>query len=348
MKRVFFVILFCCSFLYGQVAGFDPYNKKFKLICGSVNKELGQTLADIMGITLTEAKLSRFNDGEVNLQIKETIRGCDVFLLQSTCSSVAYSVNDNLMELFLLIRACKRASARSITAIIPYFGYARQDKKIDSRVPISASDVSMLIERAGADHVISLDLHSGQIQGFYRDIPMDNLTTSKLFVPYIMQKKLSSNLVVVSPDAGGVGRAKELKEDLHQKGIDSNLAIIIKQRNEPGSIGKMNLVGDVKGADAIIVDDICDTAGTLCEAAAQLKKFGAKKVYACITHPVFSDLALERIGNSQIDELVVSDSIPFKNKVPKNIKQISIANLLAEAIEKCYTHQSIKSCFLKD
>lgn len=248
-------------------------DSNFKLFSGSVNRELAQSVANILGVPLNRLKVSRFNDGEIDIQIQETIRGIDVYILQSTCVTKNSSINDNLMELYLLARAAKRASARSITAIIPYYGYARQDRKTESRVPISASDVAMLLEKSGIDHLICVDLHSGQIQGFFHKIPVDNLVTSVIFAPYIISKKLE-NLAIVSPDAGGVSRVKNFREYLKKHDVESSMAVIVKQREKAGEVEHMDLVGNVQGCTAVIVDDICDTAGTLCLAAAELKKRG--------------------------------------------------------------------------
>ena len=214
------------------------------------------------------------------------------------------------------------------------------------RDPISASDVSMLLEHAGADHVIAIDLHCGQIQGFFHHAPVDELAAAAIFVPYIAEKKLQ-NLVIVSPDAGGVSRAKNFKERLERYNISSSLSMIIKQRETAGKVAKMNLVGSVKDSDVIIVDDMCDTAGTLCRAALELKRQGAKKVYACITHPVFSPPAAKRIAKSEIDELIVTDTIPFREEMPKNIKQLSVASLIAQAI-KCSHQGEVMTCLMRE
>src|SRR3990170_2213807 len=249
------------------------------------------------------------------------------------------------MELYLTIRAMKRASAKNVNVIIPYFGYARQDRKTESRVPISASDIAMLLEFGGATHIIAVDLHCGQIQGFFHEVPVDNLFASTIFVPYMAKKKDLVNPVVVSPDAGGVERAKKFIEGLNAYGIQSQIAIIVKQRAEAGVIEKMNLVGNVQGCDAIIVDDICDTAGTLAQAAKELKMHGAHRVFACITHPVLSGPALERIKHSDLTELVVADTITMRDGAPDNIVQLSVAPLVAEAIRRTNSGDSISSLF---
>lgn len=318
----------------------------FKLFSGNATHALAERIAAHLDIPLSKAKVERFNDGEVKIQIEESIRNCDVYVLQSTCPTSTASVNDNIMELFLMVRAMKRASAKSVTAIIPYFGYARQDRKVKSRVPISASDISMLLEMAGVDHVISVDLHCGQIQGFFHKAPVDNLYASTIFVPYIAAKSDLRDPVVVSPDAGGVERAKQFLEGLTSYGINAQLAVIVKQRKEAGLVESMDLVGNVQNSDAIIVDDMCDTAGTLVKAAEELKQKGARRVFACITHPVFSGNALYKIEHSVIDEIVVADTIPLRALPPYNLTQISVAPLLAEAITRAHKGESISHLFV--
>jgi ribose-phosphate pyrophosphokinase len=305
---------------------------------------LAQAVADELEIQLSSAVVSKFNDGEIRIQILDNIRNCDVFILQSTCVSKSGSVNDNLMELYLLIRAMKRASANTVTAIVPYYGYARQDRKAKGRVPISASDVAMLFELAGADHVMSIDLHCGQIQGFFHEAPVDNLYASTIFVPYVARLGLVDP-VIVSPDAGGVERAKTFIEGLQAIGIPSRMAVIVKQRAEAGVVESMNLVGKVQGSDVVIVDDICDTAGTLVQAAKELKDQGARRVFACVTHPLLSGAACSRIANSCLEELIVADTIPIRCEIPKNIKQLSVAPLLASAIARTTKGESLSDLF---
>ncbi len=320
------------------------YNDALLLFSGNANPLLGESIAEYLTIPSGKIKVSRFNDGEIDIRIYDNVRNKNVFVVQSTCSSSTGSVNDNLMELFLIIRTLRRSSAGSITAVIPYYGYARQDRKMESRVPISASDFALLIESAGVDRVIAIDLHCGQIQGFFHDIPVDNLFTTPIFVPHIAQHNLV-NPVVISPDAGGVKRAKRFKNSLENYGVDSSFAIIVNQRVKAGYVDKMNLVGDVDGCDCIIVDDICDTAGTLVRAARELKEFGARRVFACITHPVFSGPALERIANSDLTEIVVTDTIPLPEELPANIKQLTVAPLLAQAISIMHYGGSISDLF---
>ncbi len=317
----------------------------FMLFCGNASPDLAQAVASHLQMPLSQAKVSRFNDGEIRIQIDENIRNADVYVIQSTCPTKDSSVNDNIMELYFLIRAMKRSSAKAVTAVIPYFGYARQDRKTESRVPISASDIAMLLELAGADHIIAVDLHCGQIQGFFHETPVDNLYASMVFVPYFASKPDLFNPVVVSPDAGGVERAQKFIKGLSAHHVTADLAVIVKQRLEAGVIEKMSLVGSVENRDAIIVDDICDTAGTLVRAAQELKNKGARRVYACVTHPVFSGPALMLIENSVLEEVVVADTIPFKQAVPRNITQLSIAGLIAESIYRIHNGESISQLF---
>ncbi len=315
-----------------------------KLFSGSANRELADAVAECLGTSASRATVSRFNDGEIRIQIHDNVRNCDVFLLQSTSVSSDSSVNDNLMELYLMIRAMKRASAKSVTAIVPYFGYARQDRKMTGRVPISASDVAMLLEVAGADHVVSVDLHCGQIQGFFHGTPVDNLFASTIFVPYVARLGLYDP-VIISPDAGGVERAKTFIEGLQSLGVSSKMAVIVKQRAEAGVVESMNLVGKVDGSDVVIVDDICDTAGTLVQAAKQLKEKGARRIFACITHPLLSGSACDKIGKSCLEELVVTDTIPLRDETPRNLKQLSVAPLLANAIDRIIHGESLSELF---
>ncbi|MBS0603427.1 MAG: ribose-phosphate pyrophosphokinase [Verrucomicrobia bacterium] len=315
------------------------------LFSGTANPELSRAVASCLKMELSPVTISHFSDGEIKIKVEENVRNTDIFIIQPICMTDAHSVNDNLMELFLLIRTMKRSAAGTITAVLPYYGYARQDRKTESRVPISASDVAMLIELAGADHVMCVDLHCGQIQGFFHDATVDNLYAAPIFVRYFSEKKDLFNPVIVSPDAGGVERAKKFIEGLSWQGVEAGLAVIVKQRAGAGVVDKMNLVGDVNGCDVIIVDDICDTAGTLVHAARELKNEGAKRVFACITHPVFSGPALQRISESCISELVVTNTIPGKQDMPSNIVQLSIAPLIAEAIHRTHNGESISHLF---
>lgn len=322
----------------------EKTEEPFLFFAGNSNRELAVKVADHLGIPIGSATIGSFNDGETRIKINENVRNRDVVILQSNCPTASHSVNENIMELYLMIRTMKRASANSITVVIPYYGYARQDRKADSRVPISAADIALLLETAGATRVVSVDLHCGQIQGFFHHIPVDNLYASSALAPYFSSKELQ-NPVVVSPDAGGVERAKRFQELLSQYGTSSDLAMIVKQRAAPGVVGTMDLIGDVKGCDVIIVDDLCDTGGTLIKAAQLLKEREALHVYIAITHPVFSGTALVKIGASPIDEMVITDTIPVIGQLPANIKTISIAPLLAEAIARIQSGESVSALF---
>lgn len=277
-----------------------------KLFTGNANKPLAEDIASHLGLALGKITVSHFADGEVNVMVNENVRGKDVYVIQPT----APPVNETLMELLLMISTMRRASARKITAVIPYYGYARQDRKMQARVPISAADVARLLEAMGVDRVIAVDLHCGQIQGFFGPrVPVDNLDGGTVGVSYFGDMDLV-NPVVVSPDAGGVYRAKQFREALSKKhDMDCGLAMIVKQRAKANEIERMDLVGSVDGCDAIIVDDMVDTAGTLCKAAEVLKEFGARRVYAFASHGVFSGPAPARIANSVLTELVVLDTV---------------------------------------
>jgi ribose-phosphate pyrophosphokinase len=307
------------------------------LFAGNSNLELAQAICPHIGIRLGDAEVKTFSDGEIRVEIKENVRGKDVFVLQSTCSPV----NDHLVELLLMIDAFKRSSAQRITVVIPYYGYARQDKKVTPRVPISAKLVADLITTAGAKRVITMDLHAGQIQGFF-NIPVDNLFAAPVLLEYI-KENLKNDAVIVSPDAGGVERARAFA-----KRLDTQLAIIDKRRPAPNMAQAMNVVGDVEGRRTVILDDMVDTGGTLCQAAAALKEHGALEVHACCAHPVLSGPAIERISDSEIQTLVVTDTIPLSEKAKgcEKIRVLSVSKLLAEAIHRCHTGSSVSSLFV--
>ncbi len=304
---------------------------------GNSNPELAQFICRHIGTKLGDAEVRTFSDGEIRVEIKENVRGKDVFVLQSTCAPV----NDHLMELLMMLDAFKRSSAQRITAVIPYFGYARQDKKVVPRVPISARLVADLITAAGANRVITLDLHAGQIQGFF-NIPVDNLFAAPVLLEYI-KESFNNDTVIVSPDAGGVERARAFA-----KRLDTQLAIIDKRRAAPNQSEAMNVVGDVEGKIAIILDDMVDTAGTLCQAAGALKDRGALEVHACCAHAVLSGPAVQRIGDSDIKTVVVTNTIPLSEKAQEsdNIRVLSVSKLLAEAIHRCHTGSSVSSLFV--
>ena len=328
-----------------DVPGVPASFKTAKLFTGNANPQLAQEIAEEIGIQLGKATVGRFSDGEVNVMIHENVRGQDIYIIQPTCPPT----NENLMELLLLISSMRRASARRITAVIPYYGYARQDRKMTSRVPISAADVARLLEAMGVDRVIAVDLHCGQIQGFFGPrVPVDNLAGGPVGVEYFANNIKLNNPVVVSPDAGGVYRAKKFRDRLDfNYDIDASVAMIIKQRRKAGVIAQMDLVGNVQDADVIIVDDMIDSAGTLCKAADQIKRFGAKRVFAFASHGIFSGPANERIKNSELEEVVVVNSIPLSDALANNSKitQLSIAPLLSKAIMAVQSRQSVSNLF---
>jgi ribose-phosphate pyrophosphokinase len=315
-----------------------------KLIAGNGNPLLAEEVAGRLGLPICQCKVGQFADGEVQINIGESVRGCDVYIIQPTC----VPVNDNLMQLLLLISACRRASAAQVTAVIPYYGYARQDRKDRSRAPISAADVARMMEAMGVDRVVSIDLHCAQIQGMFSPrTPVDNLYASPIAWSFFKTRNLV-NPVVVSPDAGGVTRAKLFREGLASMGVDAQFAVIIKQRTQPGVVGTMDLVGDVKGRDCVIVDDMIDTAGTLCKAADELRNFGATRVFAFATHGLFNGPAGERIEKSALELVAVANTIPLREEtlaVTKKIRQLSVGKLLAATINSCHTGESVSYLF---
>lgn len=309
-----------------------------KIIAGNSNRPLAEAISAYLNAPLTKASLRRFSDMEVFVEILENVRGEDVFVVQST----SYPANDNLMELLVTLDALKRGSARRITAVIPYFGYARQDRKTGPRTPISAKLVANLITAAGADRVLTLDLHAGQIQGFF-DIPTDNLIVSPVFVPEMEERfKGGEELVIVSPDVGGVVRARAVA-----KRLNADLAIIDKRRERAGVSEVMNVIGDVDGKTCLLVDDIVDSAGTLCNAAVALKEKGAKEVDAFVVHGVLSGGAVARVASSPLEKLVITDSIAATEavRVSHNIEQLTIAPLMGEAIKRISEERSISALF---
>ena len=311
--------------------------KKLKIFTGNANPALAKEICDYLGLPLGEAFVGRFNNGEVQIMIDESVRGKDVFIIQPT----SYPVNDNLMELMVMADALKRASARHITAVVPYYGYARQDRKTRGREPITAKLVANLIQTAGITRLVTIDLHAGQIQGFF-DVPVDHLFGASILAKYINEKNME-DVIVVSPDLGGVTRARDLADR-----IGAPIAIIEKKRPEPGVAKVMNLIGDVAGKNCIIIDDIVDTAGSLVEGAKALEEFGAKSVTAAVTHAVLTDPASERIANSNIKELIVTNTIPLpENCNLPNITQLSVAPLLGEAIMRIFHEVSVSNLFDK-
>ena len=309
--------------------------KELKIFCGNANRALAEEIVDYLGVPLGEAKVKRFKDGEITIAIDESVRGADVFVVQPTCNPT----NDNIMELLIMIDALKRASARRITPVIPYYGYARQDRKSKARDPITAKLMANLITTAGADRVVTMDLHAPAIQGFF-DIPVDHLPGVPILAEYFKSKELE-NVVVVSPDHGGVQRARNLAER-----IGAPLAIIDKRRPEPNVSEIMNVIGDIQGKQVIMIDDIIDTAGTITQGAQALKDRGAQDVYACCTHPVLSGPAFERLENSVIKEVVITNTIPVHpEKMISKIKVLSVAPLLGAAIVRIHEDLSVSKLF---
>jgi ribose-phosphate pyrophosphokinase len=310
--------------------------KDLRLFTGNANPKLAADVAQELGIELGKGEVGRFSDGEIRIKIDESVRGMDVFIIQPTC----HPVNENLMELLLLIDAFKRASARRITAVVPYYGYGRQEKKVRPREPISAKLVADLISVAGVDRVLTVDLHADQIQGFF-NCPVDQLTAVPILAEYFQSLGFSNNdVVVVSPDVGGVARARHFAEIL-----GTPIAIIAKRRPEPNKAEAMEVIGDVKGKTVIMVDDIVDTAGSLMKGAEAMLERGAKRIYACCTHPVLSGEAVKRIENGPIEQLIVTDTIPLGDKKSEKIKVLSIAPLLAEAIARIHYEKSVSVLF---
>jgi ribose-phosphate pyrophosphokinase len=308
-----------------------------KLFSGNANRPLTEEIAKYLHLPLAEAEVSRFSDGEVFVQVNENVRGTDVFVVQPTCPPV----NDNLMELLVMIDALKRASARRITAVLPYYGYARQDRKVQPRVPITAKLVADLLTAAGVDRVLALDLHAGQIQGFF-NIPVDHLFANPVIIDYLGTKDLREP-VVVSPDAGGVERARAMA-----KRLNAGLAIIDKRREGPSQALAMHLIGDVRGKDTVVIDDMIDTAGTLLQAVSALAREGARRILACGVHPVLSGPAIERIKASPLEETVVTNSIPVppdKQRLAR-LTVLTVAPLLGEAIRRIHDEESVSTLFV--
>nr|WP_165865941.1 ribose-phosphate pyrophosphokinase [Lucifera butyrica] len=310
-------------------------DKRLRIFSGNANPALAEEIAAHLGLVVGDAYVGRFNNGEIQVMIDESVRGTEVFIVQPTCQPV----NENMMELLIMVDALKRASARHITAVVPYYGYARQDRKTRGREPISAKLMANLLTTAGVTRVVTMDLHAGQIQGFF-DIPVDHLPGVPILADYISSKQLE-DIVVVSPDLGGVTRARQLADRLH-----AQIAIIEKRRPAPGVAEVMNLIGSVEGKNAVIIDDIVDTAGSLTEGARALAKYGAKDIYACCTHAVLSPPAVERIEASNICELIVTNTIPLppEKRSPK-VKVLSVAPLLGEAIVRIFGELSISKLF---
>ncbi|WP_299263267.1 ribose-phosphate pyrophosphokinase [uncultured Psychrosphaera sp.] len=312
-----------------------------KLFAGNATPELAEIVCNRLDLKLGNATVGRFSDGEISVQINDNVRGSDVFIIQSTCAPC----NDNLMELIVMVDALRRASAGRITAVIPYFGYARQDRRVRSaRVPITAKVVADFLSSVGVDRVLTVDLHAEQIQGFF-DVPVDNVFGSPILVEDMRAQgfDIADDVVVVSPDIGGVVRARAIAKLLD----DKDLAIIDKRRPQANVAQVMHIIGDIEGRDCIIVDDMIDTGGTLCKAAEALKQHGAKRVFAYATHPIFSGNAVENLKNSVIDEVIVTDSIPLNPEIAAlpNVRQLTLGNMLAEAIRRLSNEESISAMF---
>ena len=310
---------------------------ELKLFAGNANRPLAEEIAQYLRVPLGEAEVTRFSDGEVFVQLNENLRGADIFVIQPTCPPV----NDNLMELLIMIDAIKRASAHRITAVLPYYGYARQDRKVQGRVPITAKLVADLLTAAGVQRVLALDLHAGQIQGFF-NIPVDHLFAGPaVMIDYLLKKDLKDP-VVVSPDAGGVERARAIA-----KRFNAGLAIIDKRREGPNAAVAMHLIGDVRDRDAVVIDDMIDTAGTLTQAVGALEREGARRILACGVHPVLSGPAVERIKASPIEEVIVTNSIPVSaDKRAARVTVLTVAPLLGEAIRRIHNEESVSTLFV--
>jgi ribose-phosphate pyrophosphokinase len=313
--------------------------KRIVLVSGSSNPSLSQNISSFLDVALVDPQLVKFANGEIFCEIEKNVRGADVFVIQSTCTPS----NDNMMELLITIDALKRASATSITAVIPHYGYARQDRKVSPRTPITAKLVADLITVAGATRVITMDLHAGQIQGFF-NIPFDNIYASPVILKYIKEEIFRENSIFVSPDAGGVERVR-----YYAKKLKTDIAMIDKRRTGKNVAKAMNIVGNVEGKECIIIDDMIDTAGTLIEACKALRDNGASKVYACATHPIFSNPAIERIaGAEELDQVIVTDTIPLSDAAQNldKIKVLSTAEILAKAIHRTFNNDSVSSLFV--
>jgi ribose-phosphate pyrophosphokinase len=309
-----------------------------KLFTGNANRALAEEIAQYLHVPLGDAEVSRFSDGEVFVQVNENVRGTDVFIVQPTCPPV----NDSLMELLIMIDAFKRSSAHRITAVLPYYGYARQDRKVQGRMPISAKLVADLLEAAGIDRVLALDLHAGQIQGFF-SVPVDHLFAGPVVMIDYLRKKDLHEPVIVAPDAGGVERARAIA-----KRLNAGLAIIDKRREGPNSAVAMHLIGDVRGRDAVVIDDMIDTAGTLAQAVGAVQREGAKRILACGVHPVLSGPAIDRIKTSPIEEVVVTNTIPLPDdkRTAARITVLTVAPLLGEAIRRIHDEESVSTLFV--
>lgn len=313
--------------------------RRMVLVSGTSNPTLSKKISEFLDVPLVNPQLRRFANGEVYCEIEKNVRGADVFVIQSTCAPV----NEHLMELLITVDALKRASANSITAVVPHYGYSRQDRKSAPRTPITAKLVADMMTIAGCSRVVTMDLHAGQIQGFF-NIPFDNIFASPVILEWVQKNLDPQNLITVSPDAGGVERVR-----YYAKRMNADLALIDKRRTGPNVAEAMNVIGDVNGKDCIIIDDMIDTAGTLVQAAKALRKNGAKKIYAAATHPVFSDPAIHRIAEcNELEAVIVTDTIPLSEQAKKldKIKVVTTADILAKAIHRTFNHDSVSSLFI--
>lgn len=313
--------------------------RRIVLVSGTSNPHLSKKISEFLDVPLVNPQLRRFANGEVYCEIEKNVRGADVFVIQSTCAPV----NENLMELLIIVDALKRASANSITAVVPHYGYSRQDRKSSPRTPITAKLVADMLTVAGCSRVVTMDLHAGQIQGFF-NIPFDNIFASPVLLDYVQKNLEKTNLVAVSPDAGGVERVRH-----YAKKLNTELALIDKRRTGPNVAEAMNVIGDVTGKDCIIIDDMIDTAGTLVQAARALRKAGANRIYAAATHPVFSDPAIQRIAEcEELEAVIVTDTIPLSEAARKldKIKVVSTGDILSKAIHRTFNHDSVSSLFI--
>ena len=311
-------------------------NRPLKLLCGTANRPLAEEVSQHLGVPLSDMLVTKFSDGEVRVQINESIRGADVYVIQP----LSYPANQHIMELLLIVDALKRSSAGRITAVVPYFAYARQDRQDKPRTPVSARVLADLITVVGTQRVVTVDLHSPQIQGFF-DIPVDHLSALPVLYDYIRKNLILEDPIVVSPDAGGVERARQLANKL-----GCGIAIIYKRRPEPNKAEVLDVVGNIEGKEAIIIDDLIDTAGTVVAAANMLINKGAKRVIACATHGVFSGPAVERLTNSPIEQVIVTNTIPLEDKRFNKLQVVSVAPLLAEAIKRIHEEESVSSLFV--
>ena len=313
--------------------------RRIVLVSGTSNPHLSKKISEFLDVPLVNPQLRRFANGEIYCEIEKNVRGADVFVIQSTCTPV----NESLMELLIIVDALKRASANSITAVVPHYGYSRQDRKSSPRTPITAKLVADMITVAGASRVVTMDLHAGQIQGFF-NIPFDNIFASPVILEWVQKNLDPKNLITISPDAGGVERVR-----YYAKRMNAELALIDKRRTGPNVAEAMNVIGDVTGKDCIIIDDMIDTAGTLVQAAKALRKNGAGKIYAAATHPVFSDPAIQRIAEcAELEAVIVTDTIPLSEAARKldKIKVVTVADILAKAIHRTFNHDSVSSLFI--